>query len=112
MLKADPNQILYGSGLKGAGHFVTQTLEGYPVAAFFLYQTDGIFQSAEEVANHTAEVEQPDGNSTSPTECQTGRYPFQKCNGDGVIDESDKEYCGSGIPKLEAIYRLVVLIKD
>ena len=29
MLKADPNQILYGSGLKGAGHFVTQTLEGY-----------------------------------------------------------------------------------
>ena len=62
MLKADPNQILYGSGLKGAGHFVTQTLEGYPVAAFFLYQTDGIFQSAEEVANHTAEVEQPDGS--------------------------------------------------
>ena len=27
---------------------------------------------------------------------------FKNVNGDGVIDESDKEYCGSGIPKLEA----------
>ena len=99
MLKADPNQILYGSGLKGAGHFVTQTLEGYPVAAFFLYQTDGIFQSAEEVANHTA-------GSVKTVLLQPNAKPgdirFKNVNGDGVIDESDKEYCGSGIPKLEA----------
>ena len=105
MLKADPNQILYGSGLKGAGHFVTQTLEGYPVAAFFLYQTDGIFQSAEEVANHTAEVEQPDGSVKTvllQPNAKPGDIRFKNVNGDGVIDESDKEYCGSGIPKLEA----------
>lgn len=82
MLKADPNQILYGSGLKGAGHFVTQTLEGYPVAAFFLYQTDGIFQSAEEVANHTAEVEQPDGSVKTvllQPNAKPGDIRFQKC---------------------------------
>ena len=105
MLKADPNQILYGSGLKGAGHFVTQTLEGYPVAAFFLYQTDGIFQSAEEVANHTAEIEQPDGSVKTvllQPNAKPGDIRFKNVNGDGVIDESDKEYCGSGIPKLEA----------
>ena len=78
MLKADPNQILYGSGLKGAGHFVTQTLEGYPVAAFFLYQTDGIFQSAEEVANHTADDRRCAQNiwrsSTDPGRIRHRRY--------------------------------------
>ena len=50
MLKADPNQVLYGSAWKGDGHFVTQTLKGYPVASFWLYQTDGIFQTDAEAA--------------------------------------------------------------
>lgn len=80
-------------------------MEGYPVAAFFLYQTDGIFQSAEEVANHTAEIEQPDGSVKTvllQPNAKPGDIRFKNVNGDGVIDESDKEYCGSGIPKLEA----------
>lgn len=105
MLKADPNQVLYGSPLKGSGHFVTQTLKGYPVASFFLYKTDGIFQSPDEVQNHYTEVEQPDGsikNVVLQPEAKPGDIRFKDVNGDGKIDEKDKEYCGSGIPKLEA----------
>lgn len=105
MLKADPNQVLYGSGLKGSGHFVTQTLEGYPVASFFLYRTDGIFQSADEVANHFSMVAQPDGSTKKvilQPDAQPGDIRFKDLNGDGKIDEQDKENCGSGIPKVEA----------
>ena len=49
MLEADPNQVLYGSAWKGNGHFVTQTLKGYPVASFWLYQTDGIFKAMQKL---------------------------------------------------------------
>ncbi|MCE3590579.1 hypothetical protein LXJ59_28740, partial [Escherichia coli] len=66
MLEADPNQVLYGSAWKGNGHFVTQTLKGYPVASFWLYQTDGIFQSDAEAAayvNSKGERLQPDAKA-------------------------------------------------
>lgn len=97
MIKADPNQILYGSALKDAGHFATQTLEGYPVASFFLYQTDGIFQSDEEAAAYV----NADGERLQPN-AKAGDIRFKDMNGDGVIDADDKVYSGSGIPKVEA----------
>lgn len=97
MLKADPNQVLYGSAWKGSGHFVTQTLKGYPVASFWLYQTNGIFQSDTEAAayvNSKGERLQPDA--------EAGDIRFIDTNGDGSIDANDKVYSGSGIPKVEA----------
>lgn len=97
MLEADPNQVLYGSGWKGDGHFVTQTLKGYPVASFFLYRTDGLFQSDAEAAAYVNK----DGERLQP-DAKAGDIRFKDLNGDGVIDANDKEYCGSGIPKVEA----------
>lgn len=97
MLKADPNQILYGSAWKGDGHAVTQTLKGYPVAGFWLYQADGLFQSDAEAAayvNSKGERLQPNAYA--------GDVRFVDTNGDGSIDSSDKVYSGSGIPKVEA----------
>lgn len=97
MKKADPNQILYGSAWKGEGHFVTQTLKGYPVASFWLYKTNGIFQSDAEAAayvNDKGERLQPDATA--------GDIRFVDVNKDGVIDADDKVYSGSGIPKVEA----------
>ena len=82
-----------------------KTLEGYPVASFFLYKMDGIFQSPEDVTNHYTEVVQPDGsikNIVLQPDAKPGDIRFKDLNNDGVIDENDKEYCGSGIPKLEA----------
>lgn len=97
MLKADPNQVLYGSPWKGTGHFVSQTLKGYPVASFWLYQTDGIFQSNEEAANYVNEK----GVRLQPN-AQAGDIRFKDVNKDGRIDANDKVYSGSGIPKVEA----------
>lgn len=109
MLKADPNQILRGSALKGDGHFVTQTFKGKPVASFVLYRNAGLFQSQEEIdANYTKKNGQPvkvDAQG-KPVLLQPNAKPgdmrFKDLNQDGVIDESDKEFCGSGIPSVEA----------
>ena len=97
MLKADANQVLYGSAWKGSGHFVTQTLEGYPVASFWLYQTNGIFQSDAEAASYVNSK----GEQLQPN-AKAGDIRFVDTNSDGAIDANDKVYSGSGIPKVEA----------
>lgn len=95
---SDPKQALYGEGLKwGTEHFPTQTRVGTPIAAFYLYRTDGIFQNDAEVASHTNSK----GDLLQPN-ARPGDIRFKDVNGDGVIDEDDKEYCGAAIPKVEA----------
>lgn len=95
---SDPNQALYGEGLKwGTEHFPTQTRVGKPIAGFWLYRADGIFQNESEIKAHVDK----EGNMLQPN-AQPGDVRFRDSNGDGVIDEDDKEYCGSGIPKVEA----------
>lgn len=95
---SDANQVLYGEGLKfGTEHFPTQTRVGKPIGAFYLYKTDGIFQSNAEARAHI----NANGQELQPY-ADAGDIKFVDVNGDGVINEDDKAYCGSGIPKLEA----------
>ncbi|MDD4158492.1 MAG: TonB-dependent receptor [Proteiniphilum sp.] len=95
---ADENQVLFGEGLKyDTEHFPTQTRVGKPIGAFYLYRTDGLFQNDTEVAAHVnqkGELLQPDAHP--------GDIRFLDVDGNGAIDEEDKEYCGSGIPSVEA----------
>ena len=56
--------------------FVCNTTEGYPIAAFFGYKADGIYQSWEEV------------NEGSQPTARPGDYKIVDINGDGVIDET------------------------
>ena len=50
---SDADQVLQGEGLKyGTEHFPTETRVGKPIGAFYLYRTDGIFQSMDEVNAH------------------------------------------------------------
>lgn len=95
---ASPDQVLYGEGLKyGSEHFPTQTRVGKPIGGFYLYKTDGIFQSMDEVNAHVNK----DGDLIQPN-AKPGDIRFADINGDGEINEDDKEYCGAGIPKVEA----------
>lgn len=91
------DQALYGSGLKyGTEHFPTQTRVGDPIGAFYLYETDGLFQSDEEAANYVNAA----GERMQPS-AMAGDVKFKDSNGDGVIDDEDKVYSGSGIPTYE-----------
>ncbi len=94
---ADEGQVIYGEGLKfGTEHFQTQTMVGKPIGAFYLYKTDGLFQSDEEARNYVNK----NGDRYQPL-ADAGDVKFVDVNGDGVIDDADKVECGSGIPKLE-----------
>ncbi len=95
---SDPEQALYGDGLKwGSEHFPTQTRIDNPIAGFYLYRTDGLFQNEDEVTAH-ADTE---GELLQPY-AKPGDVRFKDVNGDGIINEEDKEYCGAAIPKIEA----------
>lgn len=95
---ANEGQTIYGEGLKyGTEHFPTQTKVGKPIGAFYLYKTDGIFQSIDEINQYVNK----DGELLQP-EAKPGDIKFLDTNNDGTIDEDDKVYCGSGIPALEA----------
>lgn len=94
---ADKGQALPATGLLyDTDHIPAYAKEGKPISGFYLYRTDGIFQSdaeAEGYVNDKGERLQPNAKA--------GDIRFKDVTGDGVIDEDDKEYCGTGIPKFE-----------
>ncbi|MEG1585711.1 MAG: TonB-dependent receptor [Bacteroidales bacterium] len=102
---ANKDQTINGYGVSyGTAHFANQTRKGMPVGAFYLYRTDGIFQSAEEVKQwneqHGTLV---DGKWVGiQPKAEAGDIRFRDLNGDGQLNEKDKEECGFGLPKVEA----------
>ncbi|WP_299552449.1 TonB-dependent receptor [Seonamhaeicola sp.] len=71
--------------------FSTRTDVGQPIASFYGYVTDGIYQTDAEA---TAANDQP-GNP------RAGDLKFKDVDGDGDIDEDDQVYFGNGIPTFE-----------
>lgn len=71
------------------GVYATRTAVGQPIGAFYMYVMDGIFQDETEIL-------------TSPYQgpgIQPGDVKFKDVYEDGVIDDKDREYVGSPIPK-------------
>ncbi len=76
-------------GSLGFGGIITKRLaEGQPLGAWWMYETNGVWQTQEEIDNNA---------SRGPARPGHLRYVDQ--NGDGVIDDRDKVYKGSYIPK-------------
>ena len=73
----------------------SKTEEGGYVGAFYGYKNTGIFQNQGEIDSH---------QSASGTLLQPGAKPgdfrFVDLNGDGVIDDKDREYIGNPTPDL------------
>ncbi|MGA3015099.1 MAG: TonB-dependent receptor [Bacteroidales bacterium] len=79
--------VLYG-GYLGNGLPVTASRVGLPIGAFYGYKTNGVFQSQAEI-------------NASPhlSDAVPGDLKFVDVNGDGKIDNRDRTYLGSPIPK-------------
>ncbi|PWU02574.1 MAG: SusC/RagA family TonB-linked outer membrane protein [Bacteroidetes bacterium] len=71
------------------GYNVTNTAVGQPVQSFYGWVVEGIFQSADEVSKHAFQTA-----ATSP-----GDIKFKDINGDGKIDNNDRTFLGTFIPK-------------
>lgn len=67
----------------------TLTTVGHPIGSFFLYEQQGIFQNAADVF----------ASAYQGKDIQPGDVKFKDQNGDGVIDENDRTFLGSAIPK-------------
>ena len=71
-------------------HPTTRTEVGGEIGRFYLFNTDGIFQNQAEIDAHGV---QP---NASP-----GDLRFVDTNGDGSLNDDDKQYFGSGLPDFE-----------
>lgn len=88
------NEVVYQAESELPGGFdqrgnvyVANTKEGYPIASFFGYQVDGVFQNWGQV------------NQSAQTNAAPGDYKIVDVNGDGRISTADITYLGSPHPK-------------
>ncbi len=88
----DPSTQYFGINDERIQNFVV-TQQDYPIASFFGYTIDGIFQTNEEAKAAPVQF----GNAAS--ENVAGRFKFRDINGDGVINTKDLSIIGSPHPK-------------
>ncbi len=82
------------SGGLNNGQVTTRTEVGQPIGSFWLWETDGVFHSQEEIENYTDSAGNPIQPSALP-----GDLKYKDNDGDGSIDEGDRIYAGSYQPK-------------
>jgi TonB-linked SusC/RagA family outer membrane protein len=91
------------------GVTLTRTAVGHPIGSFYGYQTDGIFQTQEEInaVNALGNPSQPyQSEKTAPGDIRykdIAGAPDENGNPtgpDGKIDANDRTFIGSGIPKM------------
>jgi TonB-dependent starch-binding outer membrane protein SusC len=80
---------------------VNRTEKGRSIADFYLIKTDGIFQSMDEVFDHTTNMEDGSVVLIQPN-ARPGDIRYEDFNGDGQIDLNDRQWCGSPLPVFEA----------
>jgi TonB-linked SusC/RagA family outer membrane protein len=98
----DGVDFLPGAAFGVGGNIATRFEEGFPIGYFHGYETDGVFQTQEEIANSAQEDAQP------------GDLRFVDQNGDGEInfsDDSDKTMIGSPIPDFVMGFALTLRYK-
>jgi len=86
-------EFLVGQTFSPQGLQITRTSVGLPIGYFYGYQTDGIFQNAEEVAAYT----NSEGLALQP-DAQPGDFRFVDTNGNGEIDPEDRGFIGDPTP--------------
>ena len=72
----------------GNGQVTTSTVEGQPIGSFWVYETDGIFQSQSDI-----------DALPHVTGTKLGDFKYKDNNNDNLIDERDRVFVGSYQPK-------------
>lgn len=88
------NLMISGYSAHGAGgRGINMFAEGHSMSYFNLIETDGLFRSAEEIANY----KNKDGELIQPA-AQVGDVRYKDWNGDGKINTDDQHDVGSPFP--------------
>jgi TonB-linked SusC/RagA family outer membrane protein len=89
-------KIERGNDADFGGDNITNTATGYSVQGFYGWVVEGIFQNNAEVSNHATQ-----SAATAP-----GDLKFKDLNKDGIIDNEDRQFLGSFIPKVTYAFNL------
>ncbi len=95
----DGVDFLPGASFGVGGNIATRFEEGFPIGYFIGFETDGVFQTQEEIDNATVVQ-----NGAKP-----GDFRYVDQDGDGKInfsDDSDKKMLGSPVPSFTFGYNL------
>lgn len=84
------------NGFQGVGN-VARAENGQPYPYFYGYQTAGIFQTPEDVANH-AKVEEDGTVTIIQPDAKPGDVRFVDLNNNGQIDDGDRTKLGKATP--------------
>ena len=79
----------YGGGREG------HSLVGQPLGSWMMYRTDGVFHTQAEVDEYLAKYEVQHGVPG------VGRLKYVDVNGDGKINDDDRTWCGTDLPKAQ-----------
>jgi hypothetical protein len=71
---------------------VSKTEVGHPLNSYYGYVMEGIYQNQAEITKHLS-------GTTNPSN-KPGDIRFKDLNGDGMINDKDRDYIGNSIPKL------------
>jgi TonB-linked SusC/RagA family outer membrane protein len=74
---------------------IARTFEGEPIATFFGWRTNGLYQNASEINNDPNIANDPRREAGL---IQPGDVRFQDLNGDGIIDDEDRTILGDPNP--------------
>lgn len=78
------------------GYNITNTAPGHSIQSFYGWQVEGIFQDSGDVKKH----------ATQTAGTGAGDLKFKDINGDGKIDNKDRVFLGSFIPKFAYSFNL------
>ena len=79
----------------GGGNGIDKTIVGNSLGSWLVYKTDGVFRTQEEVDAYNAKYQVDFGRPG------VGRVRYVDANGDGVINNRDREWVGSDLPKAQ-----------
>jgi TonB-linked SusC/RagA family outer membrane protein len=87
------NDFLTSGTFQASAYEISRTEVGQPIGAFYGFETEGIFQTPEEVNNYVGE----DGEMIQPN-AQPGDFRWADLNGDGQITSEDRTFIGNPTP--------------
>lgn len=107
--ESNPFSYLNGGYVgRNSNDIVTVITKGYEAGAFFLLQQDGIINTQEELDEYMTDKVGANGEPIKGVTSIDGFGPrlgdskFKDTNNDGIINDDDKVYSGSGTPEFEA----------
>jgi TonB-dependent starch-binding outer membrane protein SusC len=111
-ITTDKNRVNFIDGLAGAfiqggqygsngAIYLTRSVVGMPVSGFYGFVYQGLYKTQADITNHADEA----SLGITPANA-LGHVMYQDLNGDKKIDESDKTFLGSPIPKFTYGYNV------